>query len=198
MLLNESNILKSLKAKGYASIIGFSDETMTQVILSDNCFILMVNINEFKPDGRLMGLIDKAKATILLENSISYMYNVQSQKVSEITVKSVTEIFNSMASLPIEASEPVPFSVTVYDGGDTFDETLIKTHDHEYVAFDTRLIDLMKSRVLLKDGHLVKKTNKWARGERRTYALVVDNDVYRFLCLPLRTPHRAVLPYLQK
>ena len=193
MLLNESNILKSLKAKG---IIGFSDETMTQVILSDSTFILMVNINEFKPDGRLMGLIDKAKATILSENSIGFMYNVQGQGMTERTVKSVTEIFDSMASLPIEASEPVPFSVTVYDGRDTDDETLIKTHDHEYVAFDTRLIDLMKSRVLLKDGHLVKKTHKWARGERNTYSLVVDNDEYRFLCLPLRTPHRAVLQYL--
>lgn len=194
MLLNESNILKSLKAKGNMSVIGFSDETMTQVILSDSTFILMVNINEFKPDGRLMGLIDKAKATILSENSIGFMYNVQGQGLR--TVKSVTEIFDSMASLPIEASEPVPFSVTVYDGGDTDDETLIKTHDHEYVAFDTRLIDLMKSKVLLKDGHLVKKTHKWARGERNTYSLVVDNDSYRFMCLSLRTPHRAVLQYL--
>ena len=197
MLLNESNILKSLKAKGYTSIIGFSDETMTQVILSDRCFILMVNINEFKPGGRLMGLLDQAKETILLEGRIDYMYSVQSQKLSEITVKSVTEIFNSMASLPIEDSEPVPFSVTVYDGGDTVDETLIKTHEHEYVAFNTRLIDLMKSRVLLKDGHLVKKTNKGTQEENITYALVVDNDEYRFLCLPLHAPHRAVLTYLQ-
>lgn len=196
MLLNESNILKSLKAKGNASSIGFSDETMTQVILSDKYFILMVNINELKPDGRLMGLINKAKATILLEGRIDYMYDVQSQKLSERTVKSVTEVFNSMASLPIEASEPVPFSVTVYDGGDTVDETLIITRNFEYVAFDTRLIDLMKSRVLLKDGHLVKNTTTWARGERITYPLVVDNDKYKFLCLPFLTPHRAVLPYL--
>ena len=195
MLLNERNILKSLKASG-ASVIGFTDENLTQVILSDNCFILIVNINEFKPNGQLMGLIDKAKATILSERRIDYMYNVQSQKLSERTVISVTEIFDSIASLPTEDSEPVPFSVTVYDGGDTVDETLIKTHDHEYIAFDTRLIDLMKSRVLLKDGHLVKKTNKWAQEEKRTYALVVDNDEYRFLCLPLHTPHRAVLSYL--
>lgn len=198
MLLNESNILKSLKAKGNASVIGFSDESMTQVILSDNYYILMANINEFKPDGRLRGLIDNAKATILLEGRIDYVYNVQSHELSERTVKSIIEIFNSMASLPIEASEPVPFSVTVYDGGDTFAETLIKTHEHEYVAFNTKLIDLMKDRVLLKDGHLVKKTTTWARGKRNTYALVVDNDTYKFLCLPLRTPHRAVLPYLQK
>lgn len=198
MLLNESNILKSLKAKGNASVIGFSDESMTQVILSDNCYILMANINEFKPDGRLRGLIDNAKATILLEGRIDYVYNVQSHELSERTVKSVIEIFKSMASLPIEASEPVPFSVTVYDGGDTVDETLIKTHEHEYVAFNTKLIDLMKDRVLLKDGHLVKKTTTWARGKINTYALVVDNDTYKFLCLPLRTPHRAVLPYLQK
>ena len=147
MLLNENNILKSLKAKGNASIVGFSNDTMTQVILSDNRFILMANIKEFKPGGRLMGLIDKAKAAILLEGRIDYVYDVQHQEVSERTVISITDIFNSMASLPIEDSEPVPFRVTVYDGGDSFDETLIKTHDHEYVAFDTRLIDLMKKRV---------------------------------------------------
>ncbi len=195
--MNERNILKVLKESEKANI-GFEDEAMTQVILTNGVFMLMTDINNFKPGGRLMATINEAKAALLAENKVGQMYDLIRHGIAGLTVEYVQKTFSNFAKAQKENGYALPFSATVYDGGKTECQALFLLANGSYVAFDNRYMELLKNRVLLKDGCLVKVPYTVGTGKKFYYPLVVDSEVYRFACMPFYEPHRALTSYLVK
>lgn len=195
--MNERNILQVLKKSEKANI-GFEDEAMTQVILTNGVFMLMTDINNFKPGGQLMAAINEAKAALLAENKVGQMYDLIKHDVAGLTVEYVQKTFTNFTKAQKVNGYALPFSATVYDGGDTECQSLFLLSEGSYVAFDNRYMELLKNRVLLKDGYLVKQDYSTHKGTKSYYPLVVDSEVYKFMCMPFYEPHRALASYLVK
>lgn len=195
--MNERNILQVLKKSEKANI-GFEDEAMTQVILTNSIFMLMTDINNFKPAGQLMATINEAKAALLAENKGGQMYDLIRHGIAGLTVEYVQKTFIKFSKAQKVNGYPLPFSATIYDGGETESQSLFLLSDGSYVAFDNRYMELLKNRVLLKDGCLVKQDYSTHKGTKSYYPLVIDTDVYKFMCMPFYEPHRALTKYLVK
>lgn len=197
-MLNEKILMNILKNNTEA-VIGFTNNELTEVLIADNTFMLIISVEKLKPNGAVMRLVKEAKLAILSTNNVvdKPCWCIKTKQIYDRKVTDYFKVFEHMQRLESEKQRIVPFSLKSLEEPKT-EEVLFINENDEYVAFDAKYIEIFKNLNNIKDGLLVSRSYlTYNNDNKKSYGLLIKTEDCKFLVMGLNTVNPNIVSYLR-
>lgn len=195
-MLNEKLLMNILK-NNTESVIGFTNDELTEVLIADNTFMLIVNIDQLKQNGALMHIVNKAKLAMLsVKNVVDRpTWSINNNELYKRKVTDYFRIFENMEKLKPEKAQLLPFSVKIVEETTITEQVLFINDNNDYTAFNADYFNIFKNSNNLKNG-LLLSTCGVINKKKKKYSFLINNSDCKFLVMALQDVNPMVLQFL--